>query len=77
MKILVTGANGQVGSELTSCGIRRLVDPYREKARVQIIMKYMNSPRSLQKFGLHTLIHTFAIMNYPPHFVLESLGAEV
>jgi dTDP-4-dehydrorhamnose reductase len=61
MKILVTGANGQVGSELTSCGIRRLVDPYREKARVQIIIKYMNSPRSLQKFGLHTLIHTLPL----------------
>ena len=65
MKILVTGANGQVGSELTSCGIRRLVDPYREKARVQIIMKYMNSPRSLQKFGLHPLIHTHAAFAPP------------
>ena len=28
------------------------------------------------KFIYHTLIHTFAILNYPPHFVPDSLGVK-
>ena len=29
------------------------------------------------KCELHTLIHTSAILDYPQHFVLDSLGVEV
>ena len=29
-----------------------------------------------QELTSHTLIHTFAVLNYPPHFVPDSLGGK-
>jgi hypothetical protein len=47
------------------------------KERAELLLRFFGVPFSLWKCGLHNLIHTLAVLNYPPHFVLSFLVGKV